>query len=277
MFKRILVLFLSFVLLAACGSTKTIDNPTTTSDQNQNQGNSTTDNVIEKEQEVSNLQVNLNAEQEQSEVNLQVIIENNNSEDIELTFASGQKYEITVVRNDQEVYKYSEGKSFTQAKQSIIIQSQSSVEWTEVWELDNDLTTGEYKAEVEVLASNVTTEKLLANHKFIINTPENTAFRNVKVSGADGNYNVTGEARVFEGVFQYRVEDGHDYLIEEQPITVKSGAPEWSEFNINIEIPEGKLPHNGTITLELFERSAKDGSVDNSYFVKLDQIMKQVD
>lgn len=100
---------------------------------------------------------------------------------------------------------------------------------------------------------------------------ESTAFRNISVSGENGEYVVNGEARVFEAVFFYSVEEGHEYLIEETKVTADEGAPAWSPFELKISIPEDQLPINGTLTLELYEKSAKDGSVINETFVKLEE------
>ncbi len=100
---------------------------------------------------------------------------------------------------------------------------------------------------------------------------ESTAFRNISVSGENGEYVVNGEVRVFEAVFFYTVEDGHDYLIEETKVTANEGAPAWSPFELKISIPEDQLPTDGVLTLELYEKSAKDGSVINETFVKLEE------
>lgn len=100
---------------------------------------------------------------------------------------------------------------------------------------------------------------------------ESTAFRNITVSGENGEYVVNGEARVFEAVFFYAVEEGHEYLIEETKMTANEGAPAWSPFQLKISIAEDQLPINGILTLELYEKSAKDGSVINESFVKLEE------
>ncbi len=91
---------------------------------------------------------------------------------------------------------------------------------------------------------------------------ENAAFRNLAATGSKGHYVVTGEARVFEAVMSYAVSDGHDYLVEEFHL-LDEGAPEWSPFTLDIYIPEEQLPVNGTLMVEVFEHSAKDGSVVN--------------
>ncbi|MCR2806385.1 Gmad2 immunoglobulin-like domain-containing protein [Paenibacillus soyae] len=97
----------------------------------------------------------------------------------------------------------------------------------------------------------------------------NDAFCNVKVSGSGGQYTVTGEARVFEAVMNYAVEDGHDYVLEDFHM-LDEGAPAWSPFTLELDIPPDKLPDNGTLMLELFEYSAKDGSKINVISVPLE-------
>jgi hypothetical protein len=98
---------------------------------------------------------------------------------------------------------------------------------------------------------------------------ENQAFRNIVVSGFQGNYAVTGEASVFEGTIQYEVEDGHFVLLQGFA-TASAGGPAWGTFTINIQIPEGNLPQNGLLRLVLFEESAKDGSRINELLVPLE-------
>jgi len=110
-------------------------------------------------------------------------------------------------------------------------------------------------------------------HYIPANHEENTAFRNIKISGSDGVYKVTGEARVFEAVMQYAVSDGHSYLLEKSH-TLQKGAPAWSAFTLNISIPKEKLPVNGTLTIELFEYSAKDGSPVNVLIKPLESFPK---
>ncbi|RED51755.1 Gmad2 immunoglobulin-like domain-containing protein [Cohnella lupini] len=101
---------------------------------------------------------------------------------------------------------------------------------------------------------------------------QNNAFRNVRASGTAGHYTVTGEGRVFEATMNYAVEDGHDYLLEKS-YALDEGAPAWSEFTLNISIPHKQLPINGTLTLELFEYSAKDGTRINTLSVPLETFL----
>ncbi|WP_162463302.1 Gmad2 immunoglobulin-like domain-containing protein [Paenibacillus psychroresistens] len=98
---------------------------------------------------------------------------------------------------------------------------------------------------------------------------ENNAFRKIKASGTNGKYSVTGEGRVFEAVMSYAVTDGHTYLLEKNYM-LNEGGPAWSAFTLDIQISKDKLPLNGTLSVELFEYSAKDGSKINIITVPLE-------
>jgi len=84
---------------------------------------------------------------------------------------------------------------------------------------------------------------------------QNEAFKDVTISEKDDQMIVTGKARVFEGVFQYRVLSGTDALLEDHYQT--EGAPAWGEFELTIN---KELIKNPGTTLELFTYSAKDGA-----------------
>lgn len=98
---------------------------------------------------------------------------------------------------------------------------------------------------------------------------ENSAFRKIAVTGSQGTYVVTGEARIFEATYQYEVSDGHQVFMQGFG-TASSGAPDWGTFTINVSIEPSELPVNGTVSLFLFEESANDGSVINELAIVLE-------
>lgn len=98
---------------------------------------------------------------------------------------------------------------------------------------------------------------------------ENSAFRNIVVTGTQGTYTVTGEARIFEATYQYEVSDGHQ-VYQKGFGMASTGAPDWGTFTIDVSIAPSELPVNGTVTIFLFEESAKDGSVFNELAVVLE-------
>jgi hypothetical protein len=86
----------------------------------------------------------------------------------------------------------------------------------------------------------------------------NKRFRDVTVekTGKD-EFVVRGQAQVFEATFSWIVEDGHEELKKGFQMT-DAGAPAWGNFEFKITAP--KKRENSTLTLILFEASAKDGS-----------------
>jgi hypothetical protein len=85
----------------------------------------------------------------------------------------------------------------------------------------------------------------------------NERFRNVTVRKDADSYEISGEAQVFEAAFSWSVEDGHNELASGHAMT-NAGAPEWGNFNFTVDIAEQR--ENSTLTLVIFESSAKDGS-----------------
>jgi Immunoglobulin-like domain of bacterial spore germination len=86
----------------------------------------------------------------------------------------------------------------------------------------------------------------------------NTRFRNVTVTkSAESTYTIQGEGQIFEANFGWVVEDGHNELKQGFQMT-DAGAPEWGKFKFTVMVE--KQQPNSTLTLILFETSAKDGS-----------------
>lgn len=78
----------------------------------------------------------------------------------------------------------------------------------------------------------------------------------VEKTGED-TFTIKGKARVFEGNFQYVVEDGHNELTKGN-VQTSAGAPEWGDFEFTVKVKKDQP--NSTLTLVLFESSPKDGS-----------------
>lgn len=89
-------------------------------------------------------------------------------------------------------------------------------------------------------------------------TYANKRFRDVTVEriGQD-SFIVRGQGQIFEANFNWVVEDGHDELKKGYQMT-DAGAPEWGKFEFGIRVQKKRT--NSTLTIILFESSAKDGS-----------------
>ncbi|MGF9907546.1 Gmad2 immunoglobulin-like domain-containing protein [Brevibacillus porteri] len=86
----------------------------------------------------------------------------------------------------------------------------------------------------------------------------NDIFRNVTVKKtAQDTFEIKGQARVFEAVLNYVVEDGHNELTQGF-VQASTAAPDWGDFTHTLKVK--KAEPNSTLTLILFETSMKDGS-----------------
>lgn len=86
----------------------------------------------------------------------------------------------------------------------------------------------------------------------------NQRFKEVTVERvAENKFRVRGKGQIFEASFNWTIEDGHDELMKGFQ-TTDAGAPEWGYFDFTIAVQ--KKRENSTLTLVLFELSAKDGS-----------------
>ncbi|OZM58235.1 hypothetical protein CIB95_01290 [Lottiidibacillus patelloidae] len=228
------------------------------------------------------LSLQIDAQNEGNVTNFKIILKNEAETDADLEFSSGQQFEI-IVKNDrgEQVYQFSEGRVFTQAFQTLNIPAGESVEWLDKWEHDEKIVSGNYEVDVKLLAITVNEEtidpfELIKSNTIVIEKADNAiisdnnAFRNIEVSksGVNGTiYRVSGEARVFEAVYQYEViVDGEVVLSKME--TVKEGAPTWSPFTIIVDFNE-VAKTQGNVVLELFVYSANDGSKENIISIPL--------
>lgn len=109
----------------------------------------------------------------------------------------------------------------------------------------------------QVATTTQITEKVITEN-LQFKTYPNERFRNVVVESLGENkFKIHGEAQVFEATLNWIVEDGHQELLKGFQ-TSSAGAPEWGKFDFTIEAI--KKQENSTLTLYLFEISAKDGS-----------------
>jgi len=76
---------------------------------------------------------------------------------------------------------------------------------------------------------------------------------------------VEGEARVFEGVFSWTLEDGHTILAEGH-VNTDAGAPAWGRFFFEASFEKASNP---VLMLMLYVHSAKDGSIEQELLIPL--------
>jgi hypothetical protein len=267
--RKWVVLWLSFLLLAGCFQSTSPVKTTLPTDGTQ-------------------LAQTLVIGGENGTVTFELTLRNNGKKDVRLTF-SEEPVSFVI---------FQKGKVIARVKvdsipkdHEVTLAPAEQYQWRGVWDLKTAglrVPTGTYEVEAVLLPEKVNgasprPHQFLAKGTFEVQAaptagrkpvqpgpkPENDAFRQLRVVGGDGNYRVTGEARVFEGTFGYAVTDGHRYLTQGR-VQVEGGAAHWSPFTLEISIPRDRLPSGGTLILELYEESPKDGSRLHQKVIVLD-------
>lgn len=211
----------------------------------------------------------LSIQQRNDGIDFLLALENKSNHTVTLTYESSKMFDITITdTTGKEQYRHSKGKKYNPAHEKVQIKAGASHIWKAKWKLTPEQRkAGIYKVKAAFTPSKITpgsikTEQLTVTENLTLQTGaadlENNSFRNIHFTGTDGNYKVSGEARVFEASFAYSVSDGHEVFVEQHEQTAE-GAPAWAPFSFEINIPEEDLPINGTLMLELFYFSPKDG------------------
>ncbi|ARI78052.1 BsuPI-related putative proteinase inhibitor [Halobacillus mangrovi] len=283
----IIMVGIMILALAACGSNS--ETKEANGEENTEQNEAAEEPEIDMESLISQLKMDATVETTEDTAKFDFSLENTGEEPLIIGFTSSQQYEVKVKNAEGEsVYTFSADKMFTQELTTEEIPAGESLSATETW--TGIEAKGNYEATITFLVDSINDQSLEATpyqvtQSFTIeDRPEKEdtndksktygngeAFRNVKVSGENGSYMVKGEARVFEGTFMYSVEDGHMVQVEPTSVQVEKGAPEWSEFELEINVPEDLLPDYGTLTLVLFEESANDGKPTHVNNIPLEQ------
>ncbi|CAM3773392.1 Intracellular proteinase inhibitor BsuPI domain-containing protein [Mesobacillus thioparans] len=211
----------------------------------------------------------------------ELTLQNLGEESLVFEFPTSQKYEI-IVKDDQKntVYQFSEGKAFAQAFEKLKLKPHESIKWRESWDYkkgESRVKEGEYTVTAQVKAISVNGKAVmdkqqLTDKKQMYIPGENPVFKGIHPEGSKGSYKIFGEARPIDGKFFYTVEDGHNELIAETEIVQHSKYPAWTPFTIEITLPESKLPKNGSLILNLYERS-KEGEIIHTYPVLLERFV----
>lgn len=99
---------------------------------------------------------------------------------------------------------------------------------------------------------------------------KNPAFRNIQVSDPKIEYHIQGESRVWEGTLYYRIKSGKE-IFYEGVTKASQGAPKWGTFSLHFQLKKQQI-QGKQVVLELYEKSAKDGSEIHSLVIPLEEI-----
>jgi len=204
-------------------------------------------------------------------ITFELVLRNDTKTPISLEFPSSQTYEIMVHNQaNQQKYQFSKGKSFAQIIKTIDLQPEKEISWKETWK-NHGLPEGEYQvsAGLHAVRINQVESEPLSTTRTVTVPAENPVFKQIEVSGKNGSYIVQGQAKPKNGTFYYAVEDGHHQQIQETKKVVAKDTSEWSNFVLELKIPDDQLPQNGTLMLNLYER--ENEMIVHNYSVVLEK------
>jgi hypothetical protein len=210
-------------------------------------------------------------------VYFEINLENRGQVPLHFEFPTSKAYEILVTDEKGEVvYLYSKGRSFLQAFQTITVEPHKTYKRTENWNYQFNgkrVPQGEYNVRTVLLPSRINDEPVKDRNSLTcrmkLSVPkENTVFRKVKAEGQTGHYLIKGETRA--KTFFYTVEDGHRQLLKEQKILIQDNDTEWKTFSIPLNLSPDSLPENGTIIMNIYERS-QAGQIQSNFPVSLER------
>lgn len=231
---------------------------------------------------LNSLHFSISIQPEENHFTIQFYLKNKSNQPIKLEFPTSQNFEW-VVKNEigREVYRYSIGKAFLQAIQEKKIKPKETLKWEDQWDYQINgklLEKGIYTVEGWLTVTKVNKKtvgpKVFFDKKTMERRNKSVNFQDLHVEGKEGNYLVTGKS-IFNH-FYYTVDDGHNYLLDEQQVTVSYSQQEMPiPFNIHIQIPKEKLPKNGAIVLTLYRRNYQDGSIVDEHSILLEQFAEK--
>lgn len=221
----------------------------------------------------------LSIQQRNDGIDVLAVLENHSNHTVTLSFNRSKMFDVAILDSSRkEVFRHSKGKNYEKKREDVHIKAGASHIWKTKWKISAENNkAGIYTVKVTFLPNKIapgslSTESLTVEETLTLQggseEKKNDTFRKIHVSGKDGTYRVSGEARVFEGSFAYSVSDGHNVFIEKNK-QIEKGGPDWAPFSFEVKIPEDDLPINGTLMLELFYYSPKNGEKADTLAVPL--------
>lgn len=202
---------------------------------------------------------------------IRLVLYNNSEVDKKITFHTSQMFDFTIKNKaGQVVYRYSQGKSFLQAFQTLTLKKGDTKIWKETWDYKQEgkrVPKGHYTIEAQLMGEDMSgfDHPLRAEHSFSV-PEENPSFRGVAVRKVKGRVSIKGQARVTDGGFYYSVEDGHRVLLKETLFKVNKEAPNWSDFSIILPELSGS---DELVFISLYERDKGDGKILHRYVISI--------
>ncbi len=96
-------------------------------------------------------------------------------------------------------------------------------------------------------------------HQFFFTTikakEDHLVIKDIKVDKTSGGYMVTGRVNAGNDPLYYTLDNGHDMLVSETVLSIDSlSRIKWSHFKLKFDIPTNKVPKDGRLILNLYEK-----------------------
>lgn len=276
--KKIIVLFILLFALSACGTGNQSSGNVHGDEKTNGEDSIKMDENYDLKAVLQQLEFKAEAETNKDQVTFKMSLENKNDEPIDISFSSGQQFEIVVKdkTSGNEVYRFSDGKMFTMALITETLQPGDIKTWEDTWDYTHEgkrVEAKEYDVEYQLVLLSVNNRQLEGqsiNTTDVMTVPsvdndspqtenkgENVSledgefFKNMTLEKVGGRYIIKGETNIPSDVFYYNVEDGHNILVKETEVKVGEGT-DWRPFEFTIQIDDKVKPSYGVMMLVLY-------------------------
>ncbi|MDQ0162410.1 BsuPI-related putative proteinase inhibitor [Bacillus alveayuensis] len=215
--KRFFIFFFILLIGAACGVEKT-------KEKEHREGNR------------EKIVITVDARESTDFVDFVLMVKNETEQEVEFEFPSSQKYEIVVTNDkEEELYRYSIGKMFTQALQYETVPPFHYLEFSERWNYMKDgerIPPGTYTVSVTWRGHEKGIETTLTAKEEMEVPKPHPSFRHVTIVEKEKQFTISGEVKTASRHIHYVVEDGHFELVKGKVFVTSS--QEWTKFTLNI-------------------------------------------
>ncbi|GAE93606.1 intracellular proteinase inhibitor [Gracilibacillus boraciitolerans JCM 21714] len=156
----------TFILLAGCGTAASEDKENSSAADSENKKvpidleKSEKSPTEDLDEIIQNLGLSVDVEQRDNSIDFTFSLNNKNKQAIDMLFSSGQQYEIELYQNESLIYKFSEGKMFTEALVEESLAVGETKKWSETWEVTETIDPGKYQATMTLLPVEINGQKL---------------------------------------------------------------------------------------------------------------------
>ncbi|MBP0724577.1 hypothetical protein J5Y03_05170 [Bacillus sp. RG28] len=261
--RRIILIAACLFTLSACGVKEKDVKPATSTKQTIEHNDSF---------KVESLKPGLKVNVASGLLTMSYSIKNGNTVPANISFPTAQQIEFTISSEDGTiVYQSSKDGAFSNIETNSDILANQTKTWEEQVNLSTrNLQYGKFKVQAELVANKINDEKVVSPSQAL---SDEFSYEKVKVSptkqtdiqvtGENGLYHVKGTFVKIGHKAYYTVEDGHNNLIDETLLPIKSKDGSVANLDFDIKIPKSDLPKNGVVSLVIYEKDSDD-QISNS-------------